>query len=185
MNEFEKTLLKIARKTIEDSFTGTLHFDKQTLLWLYPKLTDTMATFVTLTINNNLRGCIGSLAPHRMFLDDIIANSYAAAFKDPRFKPLSKAEASMVNIEISVLTPPQNITFSSKEELQQKLTLGKDGVILESEGKRATYLPHVWNQFNSFDEFFSSLAKKGNIEGELYNKSWKVFSYKTRKLSEI
>ena len=96
-------LLEIAKEAIESKF-NTNKIDKKLLLEKHPELKEEGAVFVTLTLNGNLRGCMGSIIPHRTLLDDLLNNAEASAFKDPRFLPLTKDEFKDIKIEVSILT---------------------------------------------------------------------------------
>ena len=106
-------------------------------------LDEPRATFVTLMRRHALRGCIGTLEPRRPLLQDIIHNAHAAAFQDPRFPPLGKAELPEVEIEISVLSPPLPLAVHDRAELLQRLEPGHHGLILQEGARRATFLPGV------------------------------------------
>ena len=104
------------------------------------------ACFVTLTRNGTLRGCIGSLEAHRPIGDDLRGNALAAALRDPRFPPLTAAELPQIEIEVSILGEAQPLAFASEAEALAQLRPGIDGVILSAGGRRATFLPQVWEQ---------------------------------------
>jgi AmmeMemoRadiSam system protein A len=125
------------------------------------------ATFVTLTLHGQLRGCIGSLEAHRPFYDDVTSNARAAAFGDPRFPPLAADELSALCIEVSVLTPPQPLQFSSEADALRRLRPGVDGVIFQYGGRRATLLPQVWEQLPEPEEFMAHLKRKAGVFGDL------------------
>ena len=84
----------------------------------FSELSKPKATFVTLTLDGGLRGCIGSLIAHRAFLDDLIHNAKAAAFEDPRFYPLTKEEFEKTHIEISILTEPEIVEYTDTADLK-------------------------------------------------------------------
>lgn len=115
-----KIYLEIARNAITSHFS-TVYIDKPSLIANHPELNESGATFVTLTVHNHLRGCIGSIIAHRPLLDDIIENARSAAFRDPRFPPLSQHELEEIRIEVSVLTPPEPLLYSDAEELSRIL----------------------------------------------------------------
>ncbi|MBN2857315.1 MAG: AmmeMemoRadiSam system protein A [Candidatus Delongbacteria bacterium] len=122
------------------------------------------ACFVTLTESGELRGCIGSLEAHKPLYEDVIGNSENAAFRDPRFPPLSAEEADSVIIEISVLTPRQEISYSGFQDLKKKVIPHRHGVYLSHSFYSATFLPQVWEQLNSHEEFFSHLCYKAGLD---------------------
>ena len=76
-------------------------------------LQEQRASFVTLNLNKQLRGCIGSLQAHQPLVQDIVHNAYAAAFSDPRFPPLTMDEFTNLDIHISILNTPEPMQFSS------------------------------------------------------------------------
>lgn len=128
-----------------------------------PALQARGASFVTLTRNGALRGCIGSLRPQRPLGDDIVANAIAAATSDPRFPPLTLAELSEVSIEVSVLSAPEFIDFASEDALLAQLRPGEDGLILFSGCRSATFLPQVWAQLPDPRDFLAALKEKAGL----------------------
>lgn len=178
-------LIKLARKSIETEFNKNLKFDKEDLIKNAPFLNELRACFVTLTLNNKLRGCMGSLVAHRILLDDILHNAKAAAFSDFRFSSLREDEFKEIKIEISLLSVPVNLEYKDFEDLKEKLEINKPGVILELEGKRATYLPSVWEQLTTFDEFIPSLCKKAGLNPSKLSAYPKIQIYEASKIKEL
>lgn len=121
------------------------------------------ATFVTLHLEERLRGCIGSLMAHRPLWVDIQENAYSAAFRDFRFTPLTEEEYKDIDIEISVLSEISRVEFDSVDTLRTIIRPGIDGVIYERLGRRATFLPQVWEKLPDFDRFFSNLSMKAGL----------------------
>jgi AmmeMemoRadiSam system protein A len=130
-------------------------------------LDEPAATFVTLTLHGQLRGCIGSLEAHRSLYDDVAHNARAAAFGDPRFPSLAADELPAVRIEISVLTALQPLQFSSEADALRRLRPGIDGVVFQYGGRRATLLPQVWEQFPEPHEFMAQLKRKAGLPANL------------------
>lgn len=126
-------------------------------------LKEKRACFVTLTIEGQLRGCIGHLEVIQPLYLDVIENAVSAAFNDPRFNPLTKKELLETEIEVSILTIATQLNFSSTADLLQKLRPGIDGVILEKDAKSATFLPQVWLEMPDKAEFLSSLCLKAGL----------------------
>lgn len=176
-------LLDIAKDAIKSEFNNSVSIDSTKLMEQYPILKEPRATFVTLTINGHLRGCIGSLIAHRTLLDDIIHNAKSAAFGDPRFAPLSYDEFKIASIEISLLTQPEEIKYSDVYDLKSKVKSGKDGIILKYGGYQATYLPQVWDSLPSFDDFFSSLCQKAGLSGNCLEHKPQIFKYNVEKIN--
>lgn len=177
-----QVLLEIAKKSIEKKFNPNIKINKNELLENFPFLNQNGATFVTLTLNNRLRGCIGSLQAYRSLFDDLVANSYAAAFEDPRFYELTYEEFEKVNIEISILTTPVEIKYLDINDLKSKIKPNIHGVILQKDGRRSTFLPQVWEQLPSFEEFFSHLCYKGSFEINCLEYHPQIFVYEVNKI---
>ena len=125
-----------------------------------PKLLETKGCFVTLTENGALRGCIGHILPQEALYQAIMDNARNAATRDSRFQPVRPDEVSKIKIEISVLTEPQPLRFSSPEDLINQLKPGEDGVVLRIGLYGATFLPQVWAQIPDKVEFLNHLAQK-------------------------
>lgn len=171
-------MLQVARNAIVQPLTGdnNLALDLQH----YPQsLRVERATFVTLNINGRLRGCIGSLQAHRPLILDVASNAQAAAFKDPRFPQLSLDEFQQVDIHISVLSVPEEMHVTGKQDLISKIQPGIDGLIIEESGKRATYLPSVWEQLPTPEAFVQELRRKAGLSPEEWLESTKVSRYRT------
>jgi AmmeMemoRadiSam system protein A len=121
------------------------------------------AVFVTLTRNGRLRGCTGSIEPRRSLREDVMRNACAAAFHDSRFPPLPAAELPHVRIEVSLLSPTEQLSFASREDLLARLRPGVDGVILSWHGHRGTFLPQVWQQVPDPEDFLTHLLHKARL----------------------
>ena len=175
-------LLDITKKSIEKKFDETVKIDKTKLLTDFQFLAQNGATFVTLTLNEQLRGCIGSLQAYRPLLDDLISNAYAAAFEDPRFYELTLDEFKKVKIEISILSTPLEVIYKDIEDLKSKIKPNIHGVILQKDGRRSTFLPQIWEQVPSFEEFFSHLCYKGSFEENCLEFHPQIFTYEVKKI---
>jgi MEMO1 family protein len=152
-------LLDLARKTVRESVaTGRLPEVSQD--GLATRFTEPKGCFVTLTEQGRLRGCIGYIFARGPLYQAVIENARNAALQDPRFEPVSPREVDRLEIEISVLTTPQPLIFSSPEDLLRQLKPHQDGVVLRIGGRSATYLPQVWDQLPDKAEFLNSLAEK-------------------------
>lgn len=127
------------------------------------ELRQTGASFVTLTQNGDLRGCIGTLEAFRPLKEDIEANALASAFRDPRFPPLEAAEWPYTQVEISILSAPKAIEFQNEIDLFQQIKPEVDGIILSLGERRATFLPQVWEQLPTHREFFARLKQKAGL----------------------
>lgn len=175
-------LLSVARQAIMDGFNHCNTLDTTQLYTDYPLLKNNGATFVTLTLNHELRGCIGSLIAYRPLLEDLIHNAKAAAFEDPRFYPLSKDEFKNVNLEISLLSEPEPINYETIADLKTKVIPYADGIIVQKGGRKATFLPQVWEQLPTFELFFSHLCQKAGLGAECLQSHPEVWRYRVEKV---
>ena len=160
-HEDGKYLLRLARMTIEEKLFNQDAFQEETNL--PDKFLNKRAVFVTLNIHGNLRGCIGHILPQVSLVDSVKSNAISAAFKDPRFPPLSKEEWKDIEVEVSVLTVPEQLEYSDAEDLLNKLRPGIDGVILRKDYHQSTFLPQVWDQLPDKKEFLSHLCLKAGM----------------------
>lgn len=140
------------------------------------------AAFVTLTINGELRGCVGSIIPHRNLLKDLRENAHSAAFKDPRFEPLTREEFPYIDIEVSLLSYPERIIFSTEEELINKITPYQDGIIIRDGEYQSVYLPDVWEDLPDKREFLKSLKQKAKLEEDYFSDTFQAFKFRTVKI---
>lgn len=121
------------------------------------------ASFVTLNIGGRLRGCIGSLAPHRPLIEDVVINTAKAAFQDARFKPVRADEVSEITIKIAVLSPSSRLSFSNQHDLEAQLRPGQDGLIIQDGNHRGTFLPMVWDHFSTAHDYVQALKVKAGL----------------------
>jgi AmmeMemoRadiSam system protein A len=163
----KKTLLGLARETIKASVAGR-SLPSVPAAELTENLRAPGASFVTLTIAGDLRGCIGSLQAFRPLYEDVQAHALDAAFQDYRFLPVTTAEVPLLEIEISHLTAPEPLEYSRPEELPEKLHPGQDGVVLRDGVRSATFLPQVWEQLPTPQEFLSHLCLKMGAAADLW-----------------
>jgi AmmeMemoRadiSam system protein A len=185
LNDSEgKYLLGLARNTIEQELSGRKTSDQGEILDS-PRFAERRGTFVTLTINKNLRGCIGHIIPQESLLDGIKENSVNAAFKDPRFNPISMREWPDVKIEISILTDPAPLAYSDADDLLKKIRPDIDGVIIKKGFYQSTFLPQVWEQIPDKKEFFTHLCLKAGMDGNEWRKGkLEVYTYQVQAFEE-
>ncbi len=129
-------------------------------------LRDMGASFVTLKLDDTLRGCIGTLEASHPLAEDVRQHAYAAALHDVRFPPVSTEEVGSILIEISVLGLPAPIEYKSADDLISKLRPGIDGVIVRHQKKRATFLPQVWDRIPTPSTFLSMLCEKADLHAD-------------------
>lgn len=188
MEEYTKEekdfLLKLTRRTIEHFFDAKEKLKIADEEVPFDQLKEKRAAFVTLTQNNNLRGCIGSLEPAIPLYEEIIDKSFSAAFRDPRFIPLAKEELAKTKIHISILTVPRPLSFQDQQDLLRKLIPKKDGVVLKKGINSATYLPKVWEELPAKEDFLTSLCHKAGLPIDTWKKKIEVLTYQTVDFSE-
>ncbi len=149
-----------------------------------PCLQQAGASFVTLTQRGQLRGCIGSLEARRSLLADVKANAVAAALQDPRFKPLTAAELAMTRVEVSVLSPLQEMHFASEADALAQLQPGIDGLVFSFGRHRSTFLPQVWEQLPVAAEFMAQLKRKAGLAADFWDPGVRLQRYSVAKWQE-
>jgi AmmeMemoRadiSam system protein A len=173
--EHRRTLLALARAAIETGLNGE---HMELCVDDYPRLLrQTRATFVTLHLDDTLRGCIGSLEARQALVEDVAHNAHAAAFNDPRFPPLVRDEFGRLAIHISVLSVPELLSFESEDDLLRQLRPQVDGLILEEHAQRATFLPSVWDQLPEPRVFLRDLKLKAGLPADHWSRSLRVSRY--------
>ena len=179
LTEASGTLLPIARAAIAQAL-GKTHAADESAPWLRTQ----GASFVTLNLAKKLRGCIGSLQAHRPLLDDVKANAFAAAFKDPRFKPLTVAEYEHIEVEISLLSALTEMQFTDEASALAQLKPHMHGVIFQYGHHRSTYLPQVWESFADPAMFLATLKQKAGLPPTFWDASVKIQTYTVAKFRE-
>ncbi|MDH3948579.1 MAG: AmmeMemoRadiSam system protein A [Gammaproteobacteria bacterium] len=174
--EDQETLLRVAADSIRHGLE-TGHALSVSLEDYPPALQQAGASFVTLTILRQLRGCIGMLTATRPLIEDVAKNAFAAAFKDSRFPPLTEAEYAQLEYHISILNPAETMEFDSEADLLQQLRPGIDGLILEDRGRRATFLPSVWESLPKPTEFLQHLKIKAGLPSDYWSNTLRMQRY--------
>ncbi len=152
---------------------------------LTPILLEYGASFVTLTIHDDLRGCIGALEAYQPLAEDVREHAIAAALEDPRFPPVEESELSRIKLEVSRLTAPHPLEYSSSEDLLAKLNPHVDGVILKDDRRRATFLPQVWEKIPNPADFLDHLCQKMGAKPNLWrDKKLQVLVYQVEEFHE-
>ena len=142
------------------------------------------ATFVTLFRGGELRGCIGSLKATRPVGLDVRENALAAAFHDPRFPPLTVTEFEATAVEVSLLSALESLRFDTEDELRLRLRPGIDGVTLELDDRRATFLPQVWEALPDPRDFLAALKHKAGMRADFWSPWLNVALYQVTKWKE-
>lgn len=149
-----------------------------------PELAAPGASFVTLTQGGTLRGCIGSLQAHRPLADDVAANAVAAAFRDPRFPPLTVAELPVTRLEVSLLAPAEPLPCVDEADALARLRPGIDGLVLSCGAQRATFLPQVWESLPQARDFLARLKQKAGLPADYWSPQLRLERYTVRKWKE-
>lgn len=176
---FGLTLLTIARNAIEKHY-GIVGRP----VIPHPALSNTAATFVTLTQADRLRGCIGSLEACRPLAQDVAENASSAAFRDPRFTPLAADELKRTLIEVSLLDTPEAIAFTDEADALGHLRPGLDGIILTHGSRRATFLPQVWESLPEPERFMTQLKLKAGLPAYFWDAGITLARYGVQKWKE-
>lgn len=183
-NDEKKILLRLARQALEH---GVRHekLPALDLESMTPLLKAQGASFITLTIDGNLRGCIGALEPYQPLAQDVREHAIAAALEDPRFPPVTPSELSQIEVEVSRLTVPERLEYKDAEDLLAKLHPNVDGVVLRDGPRRATFLPQVWEKIPDKAEFLDNLCyKMGIAPGTWRHKHLDVLIYQVEEFRE-
>ncbi len=181
----QQYLLKLARKAMVEFF----YRGEKVKIGLSEVPSENLkkktACFITLTLEGKLRGCIGHIVPIQPLYQAVIDNALSAAYDDPRFFPLCEDELQKVKIEISVLSLPEQIVASSPAERLEKIVPGQHGVIIQQNGRHATFLPQVWEKIPDKQDFLSQLCLKAGLPPTCWqDPQTKIFVYQVQKFQE-
>jgi AmmeMemoRadiSam system protein B/AmmeMemoRadiSam system protein A len=135
------------------------------------------ATFVTLKKDGRLRGCIGTLQAHQPLVKDLLENAYKAAFKDPRFPPLQANETQGLSLSISLLSPSTPMTIKDEADLLAQLRPLVDGLVISDQGKRAVFLPQVWEDVPEPKIFLARLKRKAGLTEDHWSDSFQAHRF--------
>lgn len=178
-DDHRATLLEAARRVIAESVRRDGSMPRLKLGALAPQLTAARATFVTLKINERLRGCIGSIAPARPLVIDVAENAHKAAFGDPRFTGLSADELPDISLGISILSTPRPILFRSEPDLVEQLRPARDGLILVDGKRRGLFLPQVWESLAEPRRFLAGLKTKAGLPEDYWSDELAIYRFTT------
>jgi len=169
-------LIAIAREAIERGDAGA-----GPAVANVPWLGEWGASFVTLRIGGELRGCIGSVEARRSLIEDVAHNACAAAYRDPRFPPVSDDELARLQIEVSVLSAREPMTVDSETQALAMLRPGVDGVYLEYQDRASTFLPQVWESLPHPLEFLGELRRKAGLPARFWHPDVRLSRYTVEK----
>jgi hypothetical protein len=175
-----EVLLDLARESIRAGLVGErLRVEVEEFA---PPLRAQRASFVTLQLAGRLRGCMGSLEARRSLVQEVVEMAHAAAYRDPRFPPLTVAEFARIELHISVLSRAEPIDFASEQELLGQLRPGVDGLILSERYARGTFLPSVWETLPEPREFLARLKQKAGLSPDYWSDAIRVERYTTESI---
>jgi AmmeMemoRadiSam system protein A len=179
----QQRLLSIAREAIGHGLafgsTLTVALDR------VPKpLLARRGVFVTLTIEERLRGCVGNMAGDQALAQSVSDAAHNAAFRDYRFDPLARDELDRTRIEVSVLSPSEPLQATDRDDLLRQLVPGIDGLVLSDMAHRATFLPKVWEQLPSPETFLAHLLRKAGLPAEHWSDTLRFERYYTTSFGE-
>jgi AmmeMemoRadiSam system protein A len=181
-----KLMLKLAREAIADQLGRDLSGSAVDQDQLKNEIFKAQrATFVTLSLEGQLRGCIGSLTAAEPVAINVKKNAVNAAFHDPRFSPLSAEEFDRVSIDVSILSEPVPLVYSDADDLLAKLRPAVDGVIIRKGAASATFLPQVWEQLPAPQDFLGHLCLKAGLSSKVWRRGdLEVLTYRVQHFEE-
>lgn len=183
-DEEKKTLLLLARQALTTAVNGEV-LESLNLDDLPQRLQVPGASFVTLTRDGLLRGCIGTLKKQLPLADDVRQHAVAAALNDYRFPPVKPEEVDEIEIEVSVLTTPQPLEYKQPDELPELLRPGIDGVIVTHGNNRGTFLPQVWDKVPDTETFLDMLCEKAFLPHDAWRQGHlKFLTYQVESFHE-
>jgi len=183
--EEQQTLLRLAREAMTRGVKGEKMPPLEISL-LSARLREQGASFITLTVRGELRGCVGALEPYQSLAEDVREHAVAAALEDPRFHPVRERELSGIRVEVSRLTRPNPLAYKDADDLLSKLRPHVDGVILrDGTHRRVTFLPQVWEKIPDPAEFLNHLCQKMGLSENLWRSKYlDVFIYQVEEFHE-
>ena len=176
-------LLRIARASIEH---GAIHDEPLPVACeaLPRSLQRPAATFTSLSLDGELRGCCGSIEAVHPLAVDTAGSAFRAAYRDPRFDPVDRRDIPDLHLEVSVLSPLEAIAARSEADLMAMLEPGTDGLLISAGVCRATFLPKVWETLPEPQKFLEALKVKCGLPADVWSDDFKFFRYRTASYAE-
>lgn len=168
-----RVLLALARRAIVLELDG----EAPPALHSAPWLDELGATFVTVTVKGELRGCMGSLEARRPLGEDVCENAVAAATRDGRFEPISSEELSEVRLEVTLLGPLEELAFDTEAEALGKIRPGVDGLVLSLGARRGTFIPQMWEKLRTPAEFLMNLKRKAGFAKDFWHEDLRIHRF--------
>ena len=182
-DQFGAELLRLAHGSIE---YGLAHSEPLPVRCdrLPASLTEPRATFTTLRLAGELRGCCGALEATRPLAEDVAHSSFQAAFRDPRFAAVSAAELDALALEVAVLSPMEPMAIGDEQDLLEQLQPGIDGLVIIAGARRATFLPKVWESIPIAGEFLAALKTKCGLPADYWSEQLEFRRYRVTAYGE-
>ncbi|MDD3586332.1 MAG: AmmeMemoRadiSam system protein B [Thermoguttaceae bacterium] len=181
---YSEYILSTVRRAIRAGLERRDRLNRSEIPSYMPVFDQKGACFVTLEINHALRGCIGTIEAHDRLIDDLLSNSWNAAFGDPRFRPLTHDEFEQTRISVSLLETPKPLTFNSEKEMLDQITPFEHGVIISDLSRRAVYLPSVWKQLPDKDSFMKNLKHKAGLPIDHFSNTFQAWVFRAAYIEE-
>ena len=180
-----RTLLNLAKEVIRQAAAHGGRPPKINLNGPLPRqLLAQRATFVTLTIDGQLRGCRGSIAPQRSLIHDVADNAWQSGYGDPRFPPLSPGELERLDFHISILSSPRRMGVASEAELVRAIQPDVEGLIIRDGQRQSLFLPSVWEQIPEPLTFVRQLKLKAGLPADYWSDRFEAFRFETESFGE-
>ena len=173
---YSKYITETAANAIKASLSGEEYIPEN----IPSVLTQYGASFITLNLNGELRGCIGSVYPTKPLIIDIIDNAKNAAFRDPRFEPITEREIGHLELTVSILSSIERIDFKDERDLLGKIY--PYGIIIAEKDTRAVYLPEVWEQLPNREVFLGSLKEKAGLPANYFSKTFEAYKFNSTRI---
>jgi AmmeMemoRadiSam system protein A len=180
----QATLLQLAHSAIEHGVNLGRPMEVDAANYS-KRLGRNQATFVTLKLDGDLRGCIGKIQATQPLVCDVVENAYSAAFKDNRFNPVNQQELGAIKLAISLLTEPELLEYSNKDELLEKLQCDQGGVILSDDRHVGVFLPVMWSRFTEAEEFVARLKSKAGMAPHVWHESLCVHTFRVESIKDL
>ena len=176
-------LLRLARGSIEHGLAHSEPLPVRCEL-LPAMLAELRATFTTLRLAGELRGCCGTLEAARPLAADVAHSAFQAAYRDPRFDPVGASELDAIRLEVAVLSPREPLPVADEADLLDQLQPGTDGLVIIAGGRRATFLPKVWESLPDPRQFLAQLKKKCGLPADYWSGQLEFERYQTTSYAE-
>ena len=175
---YKKYIFNIVR----DSILYAINQEEYVPEHIPPVLLQYGASFVTIKIDGQLRGCVGSIYPTKPLILDLIDNAKNAGFADSRFVPLTIEELENIDISVSLMSSIERINYKDEKDLLSKIY--PYGILISEKEKRAAYLPFIWEQLPDREIFLNSLKEKAGLPPTYFSRTFEVYKFTTIDMEE-